>query len=262
CDRAIAARLATAIGCQQFLAAAQTISRRQGMSRWLDQVFRCTMTAVLAVGISGCATTEEITRETNDLVSQQWGRLDSAAECCSALGAIDFNAPTEGGLRFQIAEGNARVFESGKSYFFAMNVSEFRGSEYLVVKSHQNVHRRHGLPYIFRPSVLLVDENRQIAADFNIPLCFARGWTQRETGYFGLVKTNPAIWGAVFHTPRSVQGTSVKFGNSVTTAGGGAVVDVVVDYDFPASPIGELEVFALDPKLRSHLEKHCERLFQ
>ncbi|MBK8285500.1 MAG: hypothetical protein IPK97_11870 [Ahniella sp.] len=111
---------------------------------------------------------------------------------------------------------------------------------------------------MFRPSYLILDEDRKIlSSQVDVPLCYAQGWGRRETGYFGLIKLEPQEHsGLLIHSSSTSKGTSISFANSASTA----LTTVSVSYDFPASPIGTLEV-PLDEKLGSHLKRKCGWLF-
>jgi hypothetical protein len=212
----------------------------------------------------GCASTAEISAETGGIVEAQWRLLDATETCCAEYQEADFLTLTDEGAEIFLEPGRVRAFDSGKSYFQGVKLGALKGAPTFVVKSHQNFPRRNGLPYVVRPSYVVVDSQfEEVSKVVDIPLCYAQGWGQKETGYFGVVKpVQPDAWGVVIHTSSTSRGTYVEYGNEATTAGGNSVVTVSVDYSFPASPVGKLEILPLTADLRVYLEKKCPELLK
>lgn len=228
------------------------------------EVRACMLPVLVAISgiLGGCASTAEISQETGGIVRAQWEQLDGAPTCCADYQVGDFIPAAADGLKLNLDPGKARNFESGKSYFVGVELAALKGAPMLVIKSHQNLPRRNGLPYVVRPSYVVLDEGLgEISGGIDVPLCYARGWGERETGYFGVIQLDESrSWGVVFHTSSSSRGTFVKYSGNATTAGGGAVVEASVNYSFPAAPVGELEVLPLTDHMRSYLEKKCPQL--
>src|SRR5690606_26061135 len=84
----------------------------------------------------------------------------------------------------------------------------------LLVKSEQIVERRHGLSYIFSPSIIAYDDNlNEVGEWLDIDLCYSQGWNREETGYFGIVKLNPEVHGRlIIFTSDKAMGSSTHFG--------------------------------------------------
>ena len=154
----------------------------------LNGTERIAVLMLAAATLAGCASTAEVTAETNAIVKEQWRALAKTEACCSDVSRLDFAPLGAEGLRFQLAAGAARVFGQDKSYFRGVELGT-DVPEWLVIKSHMNLPRRNGLPWLVRPSYLVLDKDySETARVLDVPLCYAQGWGQLETGYFGLIR--------------------------------------------------------------------------
>lgn len=220
---------------------------------------------LLAAGmlLAGCASTARITAETRELVARQRAELASTPTCCESIGDIAFRQLGDGLERFELSAVRARRFAQGSSHFAAVGLADFDQPTYLLVKSHPVVWRRHGLPYIFSPSIAAFDRSFVASGEWiDIPLCYSQGWSALETGYFGLIRVDPRRHrNLLFFTTPSALERCTHYGNSATGAGIGYAVTIDVRYDFPHSPVGELEVGFLPQALEAYLRQRCPILF-
>jgi|GEM_PF-5384674 hypothetical protein len=220
----------------------------------------CTVLA----NLTSCASTAEITQEARGLVQTQKAALAAAPPCCNDLTQISFLPVGTISQKFEVTPGPARVFEQGKSYFIPVAISESAEESFLLIKTVPIQWRLHGLPYIFKPSAVAFDDNFVESGKWiDLPLCFSRGWSSANTGYFSVIELAPKTQSKlIFFTTAAALENSTHYGNSVSSGGIGYAVNIDVQYDFPNAPLGKLEIGPLSSDMKETLQKQCPQIFE
>jgi hypothetical protein len=228
--------------------------------RQLGAVFIAASSAVL---LASCASTAQLTDEARDYVEVQKSALAATPPCCASPGDIAFLPATATLSKYEVSSARARVFPEGKSHFVAVTTPDLNASDYIVVKSNPVSWRRHGLRYVFSPSVVAYDrEHVESGKWVDLPLCYSQGWSREETGYFAALRVDPQRHSyLIFHTTNAALTESTHYSGSSTAGGIGYAVSVAVEYDFPHSPVGEIEVGPMSHDLQTYLEKRCPKIF-
>lgn len=220
--------------------------------------------ALCGLGLMACASTAKLNQQVQQVVSGQKAKLDASPTCCEKYSDMTYVELSQSMQRFAISEGPARQFSEGKSYFLAIDLPSALGAPYLLIESNTVLWRRHGLPYIFKPSVIALDDNHDLSGRWvDLPLCYQQGWGHDKTGYFSAVKIDPLKHSKlVFYTSESALSESTRYENSATTAGGGLIVTINTQYDFPHSPLGDITIGPMSSAMETYLRKGCPGLFE
>lgn len=208
------------------------------------------------LALSGCASVEDLTSDANQRVQQAVNSLQAQPLCCQQLSSANYNLLAPEGrtaLSFSPSSAKARTFDSGKSYFHGIKLPTTNHSDVLFVRSHMSGGGRNKFPTIFIPTIQFLNENHlPLTPPKEVPLCFYRGWTALDVGYFGKVKVPKKARFAVIYTNYESLNKTVSYGSSATTAGGGIVYEATAQYDFPRNVDGTLDIWS---QSNSNLEK-------
>lgn len=220
--------------------------------------------AALGLLLQGCVTNATREEEAHLAVETQWQALAKAPVCCADLGEIEL-LEFDGDRRIlTLQPGRSRAFETGNSYFSGTQLSALKEQSTIAIKSHFSSSSLFEHPSAVRPSFLILDRNRNvIATHVDVPLCFTTGWSEDDTGYFGLLQLDQKqAWALILYTSESARGSILQFESQATMAGGGVIVEGRGVNQHPAAPVGKVEARPLDQNLRERLARACPRLFE
>lgn len=201
----------------------------------------------LGVFLGGCASESELRKAARDRSNSAIEQLDRQPSCCEALSGLRYEklSPGRTSGTFPSASAQVRPFPAGRSYFMAVEVPQQRPPAVINVRSEMLGGGRGSMATVFVPSVIALDGDfAPVAAPKELGLCFRRGWSKKDVGYFSSLEVDASrVRYLVFFTDRSRLQDSVPYDSSATTAGLGFVVNTNVSYELPRSPDGQLDVW-------------------
>lgn len=222
---------------------------------------RLVILSIVAAMMAGCASNAELSHEVRARVDASIAKLNATEPCCQDLSALDYRVVTQEPIEFSIDSAHARLFDQGKSHFLALKLPRAEGPMTVAIKPREIRSGTHALSSLFDPSVLILDDDFHVVKTLvDLPLCHSQGWSSSKTGYFASLNLDLRTQRyLVFYTTSSALSGHERFQNSATSAGGGAVVTVNVDYEFPHSPDGALSVWLADREMIDYLTERCAR---
>jgi hypothetical protein len=216
-------------------------------SKELLPYMRRSLLLALCVFASGCASESEMLKAARDRSNSAVEQLDRQPSCCQALSGLRYEklSPNRTSGTFPSVPAQVRSFPAGRSYFMAVEVPQDRGPAVIDVRSGMLGGGRGSMATVFAPSVLALDGDfAPVATPKELGLCFRRGWSKKDVGYFSSLEVDASqVRYLVFFTDRSRLRDSVPYDSSATTAGLGFVVNTNVSYELPRSPDGQLDVW-------------------
>lgn len=220
---------------------------KMSLSKKLHPPMRYSLMLVLGALLGGCASESEMLKAARDRSNSAIERLDREPSCCQALSGLRYEklSPSRISATFPSASPQVRAFPAGRSYFMAVEVPQDQRPAVINVRSEMLGGDRGSMATVFAPSVLALDGDfAPVAAPKELGLCFRRGWSKKDVGYFSSLEVDAArVRYLVFFTDRSRLQGSISYGSSATTAGLGFVVNTNVSYELPRSPNGQLDVW-------------------
>lgn len=205
------------------------------------------LSLVLGVFLGGCASESAMLKAARDRSNSAIEQLDRQPPCCQVLSELRYEklSPSRTSATFPSAPAQVRSFPSGRSHFIAVEVPERRGQAVINVRSEMLGSGRGSMATVFVPSVIALDDDfAQVAAPKELGLCFRRGWSKKDVGYFSSLEVDASrVRYLMIFTDRSKLQGSIPYDSSATTAGLGFAVSTSVSYDFPRSPDGQVDVW-------------------
>lgn len=210
--------------------------------------------AIACVTTAGCATEGELTRAARARSDSAIEDLDRRPICCEDLPRLRYQLLAQSRFSVNVPTDapQVRSFQTGRSYFVAVEVPQGDRPIAVNIRSSLLDGGRGMIPTVFVPSVVKLDGDfKPLADQQELSLCFRRGWSKNDVGYFSTLNVDPSrVRYLIFLTDRSNLAGAVPYESSATTANLGSVASMKVNYQFPRSPNGHLDVW-LDSRLDS-----------
>ena len=206
--------------------------------------------------ITGCASTTELTSAAQyRAITAKERLLSETFPCCSEFSQLEYHFLSTNRTTAVFGGTPASVYEfdTGKSYIFGIELPALAAEEIILLRSEMLNGGRGSIPTVFAPHVLYLNEHyKPVDKSTVIALCFHRGWTSADVGYFGKLKSIPSTAKyAVIFTDLSSIGETIPYSSSAVAAGGGIITDINVEYDFPKSPEGSADIWIAEHDSRN-----------
>ncbi|WP_444925310.1 hypothetical protein ACJJI4_12170 [Microbulbifer sp. TRSA002] len=203
-------------------------------------------------GIQGCVSVGEMEKKAFEQALSAKTRVESSSSPKLTFKDLEYRTLSNGRLKVELAPNLSPIvsFPTGNSYTLPIKLPDRPQEESLIVRSEMSNAGRNRIPTVFVPYIQFLDKDKNpVEGSVEIPLCFYRGDTAQDVGYFGRIEAFPrSAKYAVIFTDVSKVGETVSYGSSATTTSGASMLPVTmsVTYNFPQSPEGHLDVWFMN----------------